>query len=60
MLTLACSPFLAMCVIKYHAKKHGNEFFEVVSEIHENMYVDDFVMSIDEKEQASDQKQGPN
>ncbi|KRX12900.1 Retrovirus-related Pol polyprotein from transposon TNT 1-94 [Trichinella nelsoni] len=45
---LTCSPFLVMCMMKHHAEKHRNEFPEVVSEILENMYIDDLVISIDD------------
>ncbi|KRY41036.1 UbiD family decarboxylase [Trichinella spiralis] len=45
---LTCYPFLVMCVMKHHAEKHRNEFPELVSEILENMYIDDLVISIDD------------
>ncbi|KRX69216.1 hypothetical protein T06_14072 [Trichinella sp. T6] len=53
--------FVDLCGETLNSKKHLLfRFKSMVSEIHENMYVNDFVMSIDEKERALDQKQGSN
>ncbi|KRX25352.1 hypothetical protein T07_662 [Trichinella nelsoni] len=41
---LSCSPFLAMCVIRHHARKYQNEFPETVNKILENICVDDLVL----------------
>ncbi|KRX52766.1 hypothetical protein T09_10012, partial [Trichinella sp. T9] len=41
---LSCSPFLAMCVIRHHARKYQNKFPETVNEILENMRVHDLVL----------------
>ncbi|KRY46748.1 hypothetical protein T03_2908 [Trichinella britovi] len=43
---LSCSPFLAMCVIRHHARKYQNKFPETVNEILENMRVHDLVWMI--------------
>ncbi|KRX26299.1 hypothetical protein T07_8519 [Trichinella nelsoni] len=44
----------AMCVIRHHVKKYQHQFPEAVSEVLENMYVDDLLFSVDEEESASD------
>ncbi|KRY30752.1 28S ribosomal protein S15, mitochondrial [Trichinella spiralis] len=41
---LSCSPFLVMCVIRYHARKYQNKFPETVNEILENICVDDLLL----------------
>ncbi|KRY08747.1 hypothetical protein T12_16252 [Trichinella patagoniensis] len=43
---LSCSPFLAMCVIRHHARKYQNKFPETVNEILENMLLQNGLVSI--------------
>ncbi|KRZ65467.1 hypothetical protein T10_12933, partial [Trichinella papuae] len=49
----ACSPYLAMNVIKAHAERNREECDEVIKRALSNMYVDDLVMSCDEESEVA-------
>ncbi|XP_003368784.1 viral cysteine rich superfamily, partial [Trichinella spiralis] len=50
---LACSPYLAIKVIKTHAELNSEESNETVKKALANMYVDDLVMSCDKEDERS-------
>ncbi|KRY09343.1 hypothetical protein T12_16119 [Trichinella patagoniensis] len=51
---LACSPYLAIKVIKTHAELNPEESNETVRKALANMYVDDMVMSCDKEAEVRD------
>ncbi|KRZ47836.1 hypothetical protein T02_819, partial [Trichinella nativa] len=51
---LACSPYLAIKVIKMHAELNPEESNETVKKALANMYVDDLVMSCDKEDEVRD------
>ncbi|KRZ04078.1 hypothetical protein T11_4559 [Trichinella zimbabwensis] len=50
---LACSPYLAMNVIKAHAERNPEECDAIIKRALSNMYVDDLVMSCDEESEVA-------
>ncbi|KRX12430.1 hypothetical protein T07_1185 [Trichinella nelsoni] len=50
---LACSPYLAVSVIKAHAERNTEECDDIIKRALSNMYVDDLVMSCDEESEVA-------
>ncbi|KRY37299.1 hypothetical protein T01_15973 [Trichinella spiralis] len=51
---LACSPYLAINVIKAHAERNPEECDEIIKRALSNMYVDDLVISCDEESEVAE------